>query len=833
MHFFGTVTSRVGQDVTPIGRLACCGPLAALLLMSAASAQALPLLGSCSAAANHSEPIRLAQAATSLADGPVPPFQLAQGLRTSLGLKFDPVLNLEPSSTTDTPVYIFGERISGQTDDDIEARGAAEFRRLGLFVKGDVIRHHLTRDELYAEGNVKLFREGEYYEGPQLRLKLGTTQGYFDDVTYQLVSTGGRGTARHAEFIQPLETRLTEVNYTTCPRDRPAWELRMRELLIDQVREVGATRSATLYWGQVPLLPFGDTSFAIGEGRKTGFLAPSYTTSTRLGLDVRAPFYWNIAPHHDMTLYPRLITKRGMQLGNEFRFLRPTAAGTVAFEVLPNDSQSKISRHFGSVVTSFRPIQGLTIGLNVQRASDNNYFSDLGNTLLVSAQRLLPGSITMNTAVAGWAVQAEAQEFQLLQDLGAPLIRPYSFAPKLVASRGYRAVLGEDRLPLDWNASAELASFRHPTLAEGERIVGTGAVAWRYFSSGLAITPKLAMHATHYSSSRPGDLALTNQRYSNAALGIYTNNVGAAAASAYTRVLPTFSTDVSTTFDRPLSIGDAAIEQTLEPRLSYIYTPYKDQSHLPVFDSGSPNLNFAQLFSDRAFNGHDRIADLNQITAGVTTRFIEQSSGAERLRAAVGQRFYFSDQRVTLPGGTARTDRRSDLLGQATVRPRKDLTIDSLARYTLESSQWQSFSIVSRFNPKPANTLSVAYRFVRDSSNTVDLAVQWPVANHWYAVGRYQQALRNVGTTQETRNPGLVEALAGFEYDGGCWVTRIVAQQYAANATQRNTTLFFQIELNGLGRVGTDPLAALRRNIPNYQSINQITPLPSKFDNFQ
>lgn len=163
-----------------------------------------------------------------------------------------------------------------------------------------------------------------------------------------------------------------------------------------------------------------------------------------------------------MTLYPRLITKRGIQLGNEFRFLRPTAAGTIAFEVLPNDSQSRISRHFGSVVTSFRPIQGLTIGLNVQRASDNNYFSDLGNTLLVSAQRLLPGSITMNTAVAGWALQAEAQEFQLLQDLGAPLIRPYSFAPKLVASRGHRAALGEDRLPLDWNASAELASFGIP-----------------------------------------------------------------------------------------------------------------------------------------------------------------------------------------------------------------------------------------------------------------------------------------------------------------------------------------------------------------------------------
>jgi len=833
MHFFGTVTSRVGQDVTPVSPRACYRLLGVLLLVSAPAAQAFNILGSCSAATDDATPIQLAQAASTRTDAGAGPLRLAQGLRASLGLKFDPVLNLEPSSSTDTPVYIFGQSISGQTDDQIEARGAAEFRKLGLFIKGDFIRHNLIRDELYAEGDVKLFREGEFYEGPRLRLKLGTTQGFFDEVTYQLVSTGGRGTARRAEFIQPLETRLTEVRYTTCPRDRPAWELRMGEMLIDQVREVGATRSATLYWREVPILPFGNSSFSIGEGRKTGFLAPSYTTSTRLGLDVRVPFYWNIAPQHDMTFYPRLITKRGVQLGNELRFLRPNAAGTAAFEVLPDDSQSGTTRHFGSLMTSFRPADNLTIGLNVQRASDNNYFSDLGNTLLVSAQRLLPGSITMNAALAGWAVQAEAQEFQLLQDVGAPLIRPYSFAPKLAASRGHRAAFGEERLPIDWNVSGELAAFRHPTLAEGERVVGTGSVTWRHFSSGVAITPKLAMHATHYSTSRPGDGLLTAQKYSNAALGVYTNNVGAAAASSYTRVLPTFSTDVSTTFDRPLRIGDAGIEQTLEPRISYIYTPYQNQSNFPVFDTGSPSLNFAQLFSDRAFNGHDRIADLNQITAGVTTRFIEQSTGAERLRAAVGQRFYFSDQRVTLPGGTARTDRRSDLLGQATVRPRKDLTIDSLARYTLESSEWQSFSLVSRYNPKPANALSVAYRFVRDSSNTVDVAVQWPVAAHWYAVGRYQQALRNVGGVRESINPGLVEALAGFEYDGGCWVGRIVAQQYAANATQRNTTLFFQIELNGLGRVGTDPIGALRRNIPNYRSINEITPLPSKFDNFQ
>jgi len=833
MHFFGTVTSRVGQDVTPVSPRACYRLLGVLLLVSAPAAQAFNILGSCSAATDDATPIQLAQAASTRTDAGAGPLRLAQGLRASLGLKFDPVLNLEPSSSTDTPVYIFGQSISGQTDDEIEARGAAEFRKLGLVVKGNFIRHDLIKDELYADGDVKFFREGEFYEGPRLRLKLGTTQGYFDEVTYQLVSTGGRGTARRAEFIQPLETRLTEVRYTTCPRDRPAWELRMSEMLIDQVREVGATRSATLYWREVPILPFGNSSFAIGEGRKTGFLPPSYTTSSRLGLDVRVPFYWNIAPEHDLTVYPRLITKRGVQLGAELRFLRPLASGAISFQVLPNDNETGITRHFGSVVTEIKPSQNVLIEINAQRVSDRNYFSDLGNSLLVSGQRLLPGSIKASFSHNGWLFQAETQETQLLQDLGSPLIRPYSFAPKLIASRGHRASLIEDAIPIDWNVSAEVATFRHPTLVEGDRLVGSGSASWRYFNSGVAITPKLSLHATHYSNSQIGDSALTNQKYAGAQLGIYSNNVGSVAPNSYSRVLPTFSTDVSTNFDRQIKFGEMRFEQTLEPRIAYIYTPYQNQSRLPVFDTGAPSLNFAQLFSDRAFNGHDRVADLNQVTAGITSRLLEHSSGAERLRAAVGQRFYFSDQRVTLPGAMARTDRRSDLLGQATVWPRKDLTIESLARYTPESAQWQSFSVVTRYSPRPANSLSVAYRFVRGSSNTVDLAVQWPIVSHWYAVGRYQQALKNVGGLRESINPGLVEALAGFEYDGGCWVGRIVAQQYAANALQKNTTLFFQIELNGFGKFGTDPITALRRNIPNYRLINEINPLPSKFDNFQ
>lgn len=798
-----------------------------LLMAGAAKAQAFPLIGACPISET---PLQIAQA-------PLSGMPLDTQIEKPLGLKFDPILNLEPSSSGSTPIYMFGQTISGQMEDLIESKGEAEFRKLGLFIKGDLLRHDLVRNEISAQGQVKLFREGEFYEGQQLRLKLGTTQGVFEDLSFELSTLGGRGTAKQAEFLQPLETRLTEVRYTSCPVDRPAWELRMDSLFLDQVREVASSESARLYWGGSSVLPMGDLSFPLSGRRKTGFLAPKYGTSTKLGLELLTPFYWNIAPEHDMTLSPRLMTKRGVQLGTEFRFLRSNALGTLNYEILPNDRVTNETRQYGALRTSLRPSENMTIGLQLDRASDDTYFEDLGNSLLASSQRLLPAIATVNSSYRGWSLQAKAQQYQLLQDVNAPLILPYALLPRLTASRAQEMYGQNGFSPANWNASFDASSFAHPTLAEGDRFVAKGAITWANYFNGFYVRPKLALHATHYAHRNDGSSARTDQEYNNAysnrpEFQIYRNNLDGVTAS-YSRVLPTFTADFGTVLERSLILGDRSVEQTLEPRVVYTRTPYTDQSQYPVFDTGGPSFNFAQIFSDEGFNGDDRVADLNQLTVGVISRLIEPETGSEILRGALGQRFYFSDQRVTLPGGLARTDRNSDLLAQLAIYPLRNWSIEAQTQYTPTTSKAQAVSLVSRYQPKPARALSAAYRFVRGSSNTIDLAFQWPIATHWFAVGRYQYALRNLGSNIADQRSGLVEGVAGLEYDGGCWVGRMVFQRYTTSATEENTALFFQIELNGLGRIGTNPLSVLRRGIPNYQMINQIAPMPSRFENFQ
>ncbi len=812
MRFFGNSALRVW---------------AFLLMAGAAKAQAFPWIGAC--------PIH--EAAFQIAQAPLSSMPLSAQVEKPLGLKFDPILNLEPSSSGDTPTYMFGQTISGQVEDLIESKGEAEFRKLGLFIKGDLLRHDLVRDEIFAQGRVKLFREGEFYEGQRLKLKLGTSQGFFDDLSFELSALGGRGTAKQAEFLQPLETKLTEVRYTSCPADRPAWELRMDSLLLDQVREVASSESSRLYWGGASVLPMGDLSFPLSGRRKSGFLAPKYGTSTKLGLELLTPYYWNIAPEHDMTLYPRVMTKRGVQLGTEFRFLRSNALGTLNYEVLPNDRVTNETRQYGALRTSLRPHENMTIGLQVEHASDDTYFEDLGSSLLASSQRLLPAIATITSSYRGWNLQAKAQEYQLLQDINSPLIVPYALLPRLTVSQAQESFAQGGLMPANWNASFEASSFSHPTLAQGDRYVAKGALAWANFYHGFSLRPKLGLHATHYAHRKDGSSFRTDQKYNNAysnrpEFQIYRNNLDGITDS-YSRVLPSFTADLGTVLERALVLGGRNIEQTLEPKVVYTRTPYTDQSNYPVFDTGGPSFNFAQIFSDEGFNGDDRVADLNQLTMGVISRLIAPETGGEILRGAIGQRFYFSDQRVTLPGGLARTDRNSDLLAQLALFPVRNWSIEAQTQYTPTKAKAQAASLVTRYQPKPARVLSAAYRFVRGSSNTIDLAFQWPVSSHWYAVGRYQHAMRNLGGDLEDQRSGLVEGVAGLEYDGGCWVGRMVFQRYTTSATEKNTALFFQLELNGLGRIGTSPLSVLQRGIPNYQMINQIAPMPSRFENFQ
>ncbi|NBT74650.1 MAG: LPS-assembly protein LptD [Betaproteobacteria bacterium] len=763
------------------------------------------------------------------------------------GLKMDPRLTFQsalpstgsvaPTGFSDarTPMYMRGDQVSGQMDDVVQLRGSAEMRQLGSSLKADAIDFALVPNSVVAVGGVKLFRDGDLFVGPRLELAMGTMQGYMDNVRYEVSEINGRGTAERVTFLQPKLSRMSNAIYTTCPADRPAWSLRVRNLLMDQISEEADAEGATFLWGDTPIADIGDFSFPVNNRRRTGFLAPSYAATSRLGLVVKAPFYWNMAPNRDMTLYPTMITRRGVQLGTEFRYMEATHRGIGYVELLPNDRERGTSRSLVMLSQSTDLRDGFKFNISGTRVSDKDYFSDFGGSLLVASQRTLPVLASVSGPLAGWNVSTAVQDFQVLQDAASPVLPPYAWLPKLVATKQQSAVQlgGWDNSPLvNWQAMGEVTRFSHPTLASGTRSVATGSVAVPDYVGAVSVTPKITMHATNYAQEKDGSAAATLARYNISSYGSFANNVGTSSGS-YSRAIPTASLDAKMTFERDLAAGGRALMQTLEPRLFYVYTPYRSQSTLPVFDSGAAGVNLPQIFSETSFSGQDRVADQNQITSGITTRFMDATTGAEQLRASIAQRFYFDQQRVVLPGQSARTDKESDILGEMSARYGRAWRFDALAQYTRALSVWQGASAIARYNPKDGYTVTSSYRYTRGSLNAVDVAGQLPIANHWYAVARYNVSLQSRSVSDTSQIPGVIEALGGVEYDGGCWVGRMVMQRYRTSADRSTSAIFLQFELNGVARVGPDPLGALSRSIPNYRYINRLTPPPAKYDNYE
>jgi LPS-assembly protein len=275
------------------------------------------------------------------------------------------------------------------------------------------------------------------------------------------------------------------------------------------------------------------------------------------------------------------------------------------------------------------------------------------------------------------------------------------------------------------------------------------------------------------------------------------------------RTLPIFSVDSGLFFERDTRIVSRNYTQTLEPRLFYVYIPNQNQSHLPVFDTGLADLNMGTMFIENQYTGGDRINNANQLSMSVSSRLIDSDTGEQRLAATIGQRFYFEDQKVGLPGEVLRVGSSSDIIAAATAHLRNKWNIDAAWQFNTDTGETIKSNIGTRYNPEPGKVLNLSYRFTKDNLEQINLSSQWPLGRSYYALGRMNYSLRE-GT--------MIEGLAGIEYDAGCWQSRFVVQRVQTATADANYAMFFQLELGGMASIGSNPLQLINRNIPGYKS---------------
>lgn len=290
-----------------------------------------------------------------------------------------------------------------------------------------------------------------------------------------------------------------------------------------------------------------------------------------------------------------------------------------------------------------------------------------------------------------------------------------------------------------------------------------------------------------------------------------------------TRTLPIFSLDSGVFMERDWTFRGSEYTQTLEPRLYYLYIPYQDQSRLPNFDSALADFSYAQMFSENQFVGNDRINDANQLTAALTSRLLDPVTGREWLRATIGQRFYFKEQQVVLPGGVARSDNSSDILAAFGGSIAPAWSVDAGVQYNTSQDQFYKSSIGARYQPEAGKLLNLGYRFTRDALKQVDVSSQWPLTGRWQGMGRVNYSFRD---------SKLLEGLAGLEYNGGCWAARMVLHQFATATSEMSRSIFFQLELFGMGRIGSNPLDVLKRNISGFAPAHQLSSPATTYEQY-
>jgi LPS-assembly protein len=756
----------------------------------------------------------------------------------------DPAAPPPPAAAASRPavgdVTFEADSIRGRLEQDAVMEGSVVLRRGPLSLSADRIEYSAPAGLARARGDVRVQQRGDLYTGTYVQVHVDDFEGFILDPTYRFERTQAGGRAQRIDFLGRSRLSADSASYTSCPapqegraEDDLPWVLTTRHLRLNFEANEGVAEAAVVRFYGLPILAAPVLTFPVTDQRKSGWLPPSLELSNTRGVELAVPYYWNIAPNLDTTLTPGVSSRRGLALTTELRYLQPRWGGETTVFALPNDQVAGFDRWAARWRQDGRLPADTHYDWRMLRVSDDEFWKDglhevgsLTPRLLSSSGQLRRrGQVTLGGVGLGRTLlYGRVQRWQVLKDADATanFDAPYQREPQL-------GLLYEgEGQGFEWSANTEVNRFIHEDsqFVQGARAHLVASVARPFGHSGWRLTPRLSVNSAAYDVDRP----LAN---------------GATRAK---RTVGTFSLDSAWTFERATTWRDRPVTQTLEPRLLFLRTPLRDQSFLPNFDSAPLDFNATTVFSDNAFSGVDRVSDAHQVTAGLTTRLIDAETGAESARFGFAQRYLMGDQQLTADG-VPLTRRFSDILLLGSTTALQHWTLDGSLQFSPEINRLMRSIASVRYSPGPFQTLNAVYRLQRgvselpaaggggqsvlDPSQVVlgneqlEFGWQWPLAGLRRLFGpredsRCGGALYSVGRVDyNLREKRITDSILGLEYDGGCWVGRIVAQRQSTALDQATTKLSVQLELVGLSRLalGANPLRLLKDNIPGYQML--------------
>ncbi len=707
------------------------------------------------------------------------------------------VFALAPDQT-----QIQADQVTGTAQTEVQAKGNVKVLRNDQTLDSDWLRYFQQENRAQA-GDQFTLKQGEETTicGSTLDYYLDQRTGQAENTTFESEQEGKRvqGTGEQVIFLGKNQYQLNRSSLNTCKPGDSSWYISSPKIELDRDKNVGVAHNAKVVFKGVPILYTPWIDFPLDGGRKSGFLAPTFSVGQDAYVEV--PYYFNIAPNYDATLTPRYFMSRGLMLGGQFRYLQPQFGGQMAAQYLMNDQKTKKDRYLWSgihnqqISSDIFPVN-LNVGYNVTQVSDDNYFEDFGDRMEVAANVNLNREAWMNSSFMlgpGNALTSlRVQRYQTLQNDERTRDKPYARLPEVKFTYNQNIIQG------NFSLNTEMTRFHASGKQNGDRFVAYPEMTWDFNNQWGFFRPKVGLHYTQYQLDR------------------FEQNKDRSKS----RSLPIFSADTGLVFERDSVLAKQSHTQTLEPRLFYTYIPGKRQDDLPNFDSSENDFNFTQLFRENRFSGQDRINSANQLTTALTTRYINNENGLERLKLTIGQRFYFKKEDMSLSGEIHDRDKMgSDSLLEAGGDLTKNWRLDSFYHYNQALGKTERFSSALNYHPEKGKIVSLRYLYDREEEiysneygrvSQVDLGVQWPVAKNYNVVARQNYSFAD----------GIsLEQLLGLEYREDCWAIRVVGQRYVTDRDKTKTGFFVQLELGSLGGLGNDPYDMLRLAIPGYSKI--------------
>lgn len=682
---------------------------------------------------------------------------------------------LRPSGLAEMAVYVEADQALFRERGTSELQGDVYVSQQDQHVYADRATFNKTTGKITAEGGVHLQTDSSQLDSESLSYNLQTGLGQLTDVAYLLNNAEGRGKSKAFVQESKTRTRLTDATYTTCPLGNETWQFTAQRLELDRETDKGVARHVkfSIHNQLVAYLPY--FSFPLSDKRQSGFLTPNLGTDEKSGVRLSVPYYLNLAPNYDLTLTGNFLSERGFKTDAAFRYLFDEREGTFDYEFLPNDRRyNDKNRWLYRINHSSNAIAGGDLTLQASGVSDSDYFNDLGSSLAASSTVNLERTLSYTNTKDDWTLSALAQDYQILDSSTAT----YARLPQI--SLSYAPEVGENELQMQ--ASGEYTYFTKSNATKGQRIDLQASAKKRFGNSYSYVTPALKVEHTHYQLS-DGD------------------------TTTLSRTLPTASLDSGLFFERNVFKGERI--QTLEPRLYYTYTPFKDQSAIPVFDSAKRTFNYSQLFSDRLFSGKDRIADANRLSASLTTRLQLPAKGREIFSASIGQIHYFDERKVTLPDEAKPSGTHSEVVMEVAGELNATTRLAGTAFVDSSTDEITASQVRLNYRDPKQRILNLGYGQRKTEYEAAHLSFATPVSENWKIVGAYERDL------QSGRS---LEGLGGLEYQSCCWKSRIASRRYLLSDNKTYDNAFFvEFELKGLGNFGSGTRNLLENRIYGYE----------------